>query len=248
MSSFVAVRGIPDPAAFLPSRPETGRSVIRLYDVCRRYGELWALQNVTVKIPKGEFCYVTGPSGAGKTTLLRLIYAADRPTEGKIVIGNLEVDKLPRRRIPFLRRNIGVIFQDFKLIPARTVGANVALALEVLGYPTDLVRRRVSAILNTVGLHGREDDFPTMLSGGEQQRVAVARAIVNDPAILLADEPTGNLDGAMAIEVVEILQAVNLRGTTVVVATHDMALMERFPYRRLRFERGRLVREFACRR
>ena len=144
-------------------------------------------------------------------------------------------------QLPFLRRNLGVVFQDFKLIPNRTVGDNVGLALEVLGMPREDISRRARAVLNTVGLRGREDAYPLDLSGGEQQRVAVARAIVNDPAILLADEPTGNLDGAMAVEVMEILLAVNLRGTTVMVATHDIGLMNRFPNRKLRFESGRLV-------
>lgn len=222
--------------------------MIRLYNVTRRYGDIQALQNVTFHIPKGEFCYLTGPSGAGKTTLLRLIYGAEIPSEGRILIANIAVDRLPKRNLPQLRRNIGVIFQDFKLIPTRSVAENVGLALEVLAYPRDIIRRRVSAVLNTVGLQGREEDHPLSLSGGEQQRVAVARAIVNDPAILLADEPTGNLDGAMAIEVIEILQAINLRGTTVLVATHDVGLMDRFPHRRVRFERGRLVKDVPCHR
>lgn len=220
--------------------------MIRLYHVSRHYGEVQALQDVSFQVGKGEFCYVTGPSGAGKTTLLRLVYAAERPSEGKILIANLEIDELPRRRLPQLRRNIGVVFQDFKLIPTRSVAENVGLSLEVLGHPRDIIQRRVQAVLNTVGLKGRERELPAVLSGGEQQRVAVARAIVNDPAILLADEPTGNLDGAMAIEVIEILQAVNLRGTTVLLATHDRALMERFPHRTIRFERGRLVRDVPC--
>jgi len=162
-------------------------------------------------------------------------------------VGGVDLSGLTRRRRPYLRRNIGIVFQDFKLIESRTVAENVSIALEVLGFPRAGIQRRVRAVLNTVGLKGRERDLPRMLSGGEQQRVAVARAIVNDPAILLADEPTGNLDGAMAIEVIEILQAINLRGTTVMVATHDVGLMDRFPYRRVRFENGRLTREEKCR-
>ena len=144
------------------------------------------------------------------------------------------------KTLHLLRRNIGIVFQDFKLIPRRTVADNIGLALEVLGVPRNVIRKRVSAVLSIVGLQGREDVYPQFLSGGEQQRVAVARAIINDPSILLADEPTGNLDGVMAMEVMEILQAINLRGTTVLVATHDAALMQRFPYRKLCFRNARL--------
>jgi cell division transport system ATP-binding protein len=215
--------------------------VIRLYHITKRYNEIPALSDISFQVSKGEFSYITGPSGAGKTTLLKLLYGAIRPTSGKLLVGGVDVARLPSRKLPFLRRNIGIVFQDFKLIPRRTVGENVGLALEVLGTPRDVINRRVNAVLSIVGLRGRADEFPPTLSGGEQQRVAVARAIVNDPSVLLADEPTGNLDGAMAIEVMEILQAINLRGTTVLVATHDAGLMQRFPYRVLRFRAGKLV-------
>jgi cell division transport system ATP-binding protein len=215
--------------------------MIRAYHVTKRYGDVHALRDVTVKLAKGEFCYVTGPSGAGKTTMLKMLYGAIQPTEGKLLVGGVDVSRLSSRRLPYLRRNIGIVFQDFKLIPTRTLSENVGLALEVLGTTRDVIDRRVNAVLSIVGLRGRGHEYPTTLSGGEQQRVAVARAIVNDPSILLADEPTGNLDGAMAIEVMEILQAINLRGTTVMVATHDTGLMNRFPFRKLRFEAGRLV-------
>lgn len=215
--------------------------MIRLYHLTKTYGDRDALHDVSLHIEKGEFVYVTGPSGAGKSTLLKLLYGAERPTEGKLLVGGVDISKLPRARVPLLRRNMGVVFQDFKLLPMRSVGENVAMALEVIGSPKEQIRRRIPAVLNIVGLKGREDALPTQLSGGEQQRVAIARSIVNDPALLLADEPTGNLDGAMAVEVMEILQAINLRGTTVLVATHDVGLMERFPYRRIRFEDGRLT-------
>jgi cell division transport system ATP-binding protein len=215
--------------------------MIRAYHVTKRYGDVHALRDVTVKLAKSEFCYVTGPSGAGKTTMLKMLYGAIQPTEGKLLVGGVDVSRLSSRRLPYLRRNIGIVFQDFKLIPTRTLAENVGLALEVLGTTRDVINRRVNAVLGIVGLRGRGHEYPTTLSGGEQQRVAVARAIVNDPSILLADEPTGNLDGAMAIEVMEILQAINLRGTTVMVATHDTGLMNRFPFRKLRFEAGRLV-------
>ena len=215
--------------------------MIRAYHVTKRYGDVHALRDVTVKLGKGEFCYVTGPSGAGKTTMLKMLYGSVIPSDGKLLVGGVDVSKLSRRRLPYLRRNIGIVFQDFKLIPSRTLAENVGLALEVLGTSRDVIDRRVNAVLSIVGLRGRGHEYPMTLSGGEQQRVAVARAIVNDPSILLADEPTGNLDGAMAIEVMEILQAINLRGTTVMVATHDVGLMNRFPFRKLRFEAGRLV-------
>lgn len=216
--------------------------MIRLYHVSKHYGDIAALADVSLRVAKGEFCYVTGPSGAGKSTMLKLLYGAIKPSEGKLLLGGVDVARMPRRQLPQLRRNIGIVFQDFKLLPRRTIAENVGLALEVIGTPRPTIQRRVTAVLSVVGLQGRERELPMQLSGGEQQRVAVARAIVNDPSILLADEPTGNLDGAMAIEVMEILQAINLRGTTVLVATHDSALMQRFPYRRLRFERGRLVK------
>jgi cell division transport system ATP-binding protein len=214
--------------------------MIRLYHVSKRYGDVHALQDINLHVAKGEFCYVTGPSGAGKSTMLKLLYGAIRPSSGKLLVGGIDVARLKRRELPGLRRNMGIVFQDFKLIPTRTVAENVALSLEVIGTPRADIRRRVQAVLSIVGLRGRGEDRPQTLSGGEQQRVAVARAIVNDPSIVLADEPTGNLDGAMAVEVMEILQAINLRGTTVLVATHDHGLMQRFPYRTLRFRAGRL--------
>ena len=214
--------------------------MIRLYNVSKSYGNIYALKNINLRVGKGEFCYITGPSGAGKTTMLKLLYGAIRPTEGKLLVGGHDVGKMKASTLPQLRRNIGIVFQDFKLISRRTVADNIGLALEVLGTPRNVIRKRVSAVLSIVGLQGREDIYPQYLSGGEQQRVAVARAIINDPSILLADEPTGNLDGAMAIEVMEILQAINLRGTTVLVATHDAALMQRFPYRKLQFRSGKL--------
>ncbi|MAA79889.1 MAG: cell division ATP-binding protein FtsE [Deltaproteobacteria bacterium] len=214
--------------------------MIRLYNVSKNYGSIYALRDINLRVSKGEFCYITGPSGAGKTTLLKLLYGAIRPSEGKLLVGTHDVSKMKGKTLHLLRRNIGIVFQDFKLIPRRTVADNIGLALEVLGVPRNVIRKRVSAVLSIVGLQGREDVYPQFLSGGEQQRVAVARAIINDPSILLADEPTGNLDGVMAMEVMEILQAINLRGTTVLVATHDAALMQRFPYRKLCFRNARL--------
>ncbi|MEC8423587.1 MAG: ATP-binding cassette domain-containing protein, partial [Myxococcota bacterium] len=168
--------------------------MIRLYHVTKRYGDVHALQDINLHVAKGEFCYVTGPSGAGKSTMLKLLYGAVRPTSGKLLVGGVDVARLKRRELPGLRRNMGIVFQDFKLIDTRTVAENVSLSLEVIGTPRADIRRRVQAVLSIVGLRGRGDDRPQTLSGGEQQRVAVARAIVNDPSIVLADEPTGNLD------------------------------------------------------
>ena len=194
---------------------------------------------------KGEFVYLTGPSGAGKSTLLRMLLASERPDSGRVLIQGREVSRLKRSSIPYLRRNIGVVFQDFKLISSRTVADNVALALEVLSTPPQDVKRKVSAALAQVGLVHRMGARPEELSGGEQQRVAVARAIVNEASILLADEPTGNLDADRSAEILELLQQVHLRGTTILMATHDRTLLERFPNRRIQLERGRVVADHA---
>ena len=214
--------------------------MIRLYNVSKQYGKHQALRDVSFTVSKGEFCYITGPSGAGKTTMLKLLYGAIEPTAGQLQVAGMNLSMLRKNQLPLLRQQIGIVFQDFKLIPSRTVAENIGLALEVIGTPRALIDRRVQAVLNIVGLPGRENLYPATLSGGEQQRVAIARAIINDPSILLADEPTGNLDGAMAVAVMDILQKINLRGTTVLVATHDAALMKRFPYRCIRFRNGQL--------
>ncbi len=214
--------------------------MIRFYRVSKQFGAFDALRDVNFQVSKGEFVYITGPSGAGKSTMLKMVYGAVRPSHGKILINGTDITRMRASGLPSLRRSMGIVFQDFKLIPTRSIGENVGLALEVIGASRDTIRRRVDAVLSIVGLRGRADELPHTLSGGEQQRVSVARAIVNDPSLLLADEPTGNLDGAMAIEVMEILQTINLRGTTVLVATHDGGLMQRFPYRTLRFRAGRL--------
>ncbi len=202
-----------------------------------------ALDDVSLSVAKGEFVFLEGPSGAGKSTLLKLLFCAEQPSDGQIVIAERNVTRVRRSAVPYLRRNIGVVFQDFKLLPTRTVFDNVAVALEVLGKPPRDIHRRVTTVLRQVGLGHKLQALPTRLSGGEQQRVAIARALVNEPAILLADEPTGNLDPELALTIMGLFADANTRGTTVLVATHDPSLLAAFPRRRVRLERGRLVHD-----
>ncbi len=200
-----------------------------------------ALEDITFRVEAGEFAVLTGPSGAGKTTLLRLLYAAERPERGNIIVNRRNVTRLARRQIPEFRRSIGVVFQDFKLLPTRTAFENVAFAQRVLAVPEREVRRRVAAVLKRVGISHRQDALPQQLSGGEQQRVALARALVNEPALILADEPTGNLDDVLAQEILTLLHEVNADGTTVFIATHDRQLVDSAPGRVLTLEHGRLL-------
>jgi cell division transport system ATP-binding protein len=217
-------------------------AMIQMFHVYKAYpGDPPALADLNLHVRKGEFVFLTGPSGAGKSTLLKLIFLAERPTRGQILVGGLNVARLRESGVPFLRRNIGVVFQDFKLLPRRTVADNVAFTLEVLGVPRSEVNERVMRMLKRVGLEHKANVLPPRLSGGEQQRVVIARALVNDPAILLADEPTGNLDPALTLEIMDLLCDVNVRGTTVVVATHDQTLLERYDKRTIRLERGAIV-------
>jgi cell division transport system ATP-binding protein len=200
-----------------------------------------ALQNITCKISKGEFVFLTGPSGAGKTTLLRLIYGALTPTRGQVLIDGQNISRFSRSQLPFLRRTIGVVFQDFKLLPNRTVFENVAITLEVLGWNRSDISKRVMHILRQMGMESKINLTPQRLSGGEQQRVALARALVNSPKILLADEPTGNLDDANKQQILNIFKDANVKGTTVVVATHDRRLIEQAHYRTVRLQGGELA-------
>jgi len=216
--------------------------MIQLFHVTKEYpGEPPALSDVTLHVTKGEFVFLTGPSGAGKSTLLRLIFCAEAPTSGQLLLFGRNVARVSPGEIPWVRRHIGVVFQDFKLLPERTIGENVALPLEVRSLPRREIRRKVQGLLRSVGLEHRAEKFPPSLSGGEQQRVAVARALAADPAVLLADEPTGNLDADRTLEVMELLAAANARGTTVVIATHDRSLLQRYTRRVVTLERGRLV-------
>jgi cell division transport system ATP-binding protein len=200
-----------------------------------------ALRDVTLRIEKGEFVFLTGPSGAGKTTLLRLLLRQEVPTGGRLVVFGRDLAGLSPADIQAYRRTIGFVFQDFKLLPRRTVAENVGLLPRVLGVPPPTVRRRVMQLLQGVGLHHRAGAFPPELSGGEQQRVAIARALVNDPALVLADEPTGNLDAVRAAEVMDLFREMNARGTTVVVATHDREIVRRLKRRAIELDQGRVV-------
>jgi cell division transport system ATP-binding protein len=223
--------------------------MIELHRVSKRYvNGTVALADVSLVVDEGEFCFLSGPSGAGKTTFIKLLMCMEDFSEGTVLVKGRNLRMLRRDAIPFLRRNIGVVFQDFRLLRNRTVFDNVAVALEILGLPSREIASRVHQTLEAVGLGNVERAYPPMLSGGEQQRVAIARALVNEPALLLADEPTGNLDPALSLEILNLIYEIHNKGTTTIVATHDSRLMERFPARILTLNRGYLVTDSAGRR
>ena len=220
--------------------------MIQLFQVSKIYPkQVEALLDITLHIQKGEFVFLCGPSGAGKTTLLRLLLREDIPTAGQILVNGRNVVRLRENKLPPFRRTLGVIFQDFKLLMDRTVHENLQLVARVLGIPDTISRRKIGRLLTEVGLIQKAHQIPYMLSGGEQQRVAIARALLSDPAILLADEPTGNLDPDLALDIMSLLADVNLRGTTVVVATHNPILVSEMGRRALILKHGRLVEEIA---
>jgi cell division transport system ATP-binding protein len=204
-------------------------------------GDLHVLRGVDLVIERGEFVFVTGPSGAGKSTMLKLVYRAEMVDEGRILFCGRDIARLTDESVPFLRRNLGIVFQDFKIVPTWTVAENVAITLEVLGLSSRLVRQRVAVALERVGLSGRGGDLAGVLSGGEQQRVAIARAIVGEPAMVLADEPTGNLDPALALDILGLFEEIHASGTTVLFATHDRTLLDVRPRRILVLDEGRVT-------
>lgn len=202
-----------------------------------------ALSDINLKIGKGEFVFLVGPSGAGKSTLIRLLYREEKPTRGQVLVNSRNLVRMREHEVPYLRRGIGVIFQDFKLLPNKTVEENTAFALEVLGMPAREVQTRSRAALELVGLGGKGKAFPHQLSGGEQQRACVARAIINSPGLLVADEPTGNLDPENAWGIMDLLYNINKRGTTVIMATHAKDIVDQMQKRVVAIESGRLVRD-----
>ena len=202
--------------------------MIELYHVTKSYpgGARPALKEINLKIDKGEFVFITGPSGAGKTTLLRLIFGAERATSGQVLVAGRNINRIRRNQLAILRRTVGVVFQDFKLLNNRTAQENVAFALEVVGTPRREIRRKAWMALKNVHLHDKMEAFPLNLSGGEQQRIAIARALINNPVLLLADEPTGNLDPDITNDIMKLFEDINMKGTTVVIASHDRELIK----------------------
>ena len=217
--------------------------MIQLFHVSKSFGVSKALQDVSLRVRKGDFVFVTGPSGAGKTTLLRLIFGAESPTEGQILIHGINLNRIRRSSLDLLRRRMGFVFQDFKLLPRKTVFQNVAIALEVTEERPVVVRKKTHQVLRAVGLSKKEELYPLQLSGGEQQRVAIARAVVNNPLILIADEPTGNLDPDITKDIMILFRSINLRGTTVIVATHSQELMKDTDQRIILLREGKIVKE-----
>jgi cell division transport system ATP-binding protein len=218
--------------------------MIKLENVTKVYkGDVVALRTATCEIGKGEFVFLVGPSGSGKSTFVRLVNKEAEPDEGRIWVAGKDIGQLSSWKVPYLRRNIGCVFQDFKLLQNKTVYENVAFALEVIGRPKHVVRSQVPAILELVGLAKKIDNFPHELSGGEQQRVSIARAFVNRPLILLADEPTGNLDPTTSVGIMRLLDRINRTGTTVVMATHDRSIVDTMRRRVVELDRGTIVRD-----
>ncbi len=219
----------------------TENHIIQLHQVSKLYGtNMQALTDINLKINKADFVFITGPSGAGKTTLLRLIFSAERPSSGEILVNGVNIARIKPSLIPYFRRKTGVVFQDFMLIKNKTVYENVALTLNILGIKTKIVKKKVWQVLKWVGLLPKKDSYPQYLSGGEQQRVAIARAIINNPILLLADEPTGNLDSMLSIDIMKLFKAINARGTTVIIATHNKKMAETFSSNIIHLERGHL--------
>jgi len=222
----------------------TERAVVVLHDVTKRYPNgTEALRDVDLVVPEGDFVFLVGPSGAGKSTLMKLLIRDELATSGMVVVDGHDLARLPRRQVPRVRRKIGIVFQDFKLLPRKSVWENVAFALEVTGTPRSKVAPAVDRVLALVGLTGQAAQLPTQLSGGEQQRTAIARALVHDPRIIIADEPTGNLDPVISWEIIQLLLRINELGVTILMATHDAGVVTALRKRVIALEDGRIIRD-----
>lgn len=219
--------------------------IIRMKNVRKQYKNgVVAIHDLDLKIEKGDFVFVIGSTGCGKSTLIKMLYREEKPTSGEIIVGGIDVAKLRNSKVFKIRRKIGVVFQDFKLLPKSTVYENVAFALEVLGLPKDEIHDKVIKVLELVGLKHKVKQYPTQLSGGEQQRVAIARAIVNGPKLLICDEPTGNLDKDTSMEIMKVLEEINKLGTTIIMVTHDHEIVKKLKKRVILLDAGRVVKDF----
>jgi len=220
--------------------------MIEMQDVIKKYSNgTEAIRGLSISIDQGEFVYVVGPSGAGKSTFIKLIYREEKPTSGNLQVAEYDLSKIKNREVPYLRREIGVVFQDYKLLERKTVYENVAYAMQVIGKRPREIRKRVMDVLDMVGLKHKARVFPNQLSGGEQQRVSIARAIVNTPQVLIADEPTGNLDPEISWEIMKLLDRINAQGTTVVMATHNRTIVNTIRHRVIAIENGKIIRDQA---
>lgn len=232
-------RTFPGPSA---KGPEKRSPMIQMYSVSKTYGTTPALVDVSIEIKRGDFAFIIGPSGAGKTTLLKLIFCAEKADSGQILVNGRNIGAIRPSTVPYLRRNVGFVFQDFKLLNKKTVFENIAFCQRAIGVPNKEIKKRVWQVLKAVGLNHKLDMLPVQLSGGEQQKVAIARALVNEPALLLADEPTGNLDPDTSEEIMALFKHVNLRGTTLLLATHDKSLVGRTNSKVIELYRGKVVK------
>ena len=215
--------------------------MIQLINVTKTYNELKALDNVSFEIVQGEMLFLVGPSGAGKSTIMKLLYREEKPTSGQVFVSNVDVSRLPNNQTPLLRRRMGIVFQDFKLLPNKTSYENVAYPLYAIGMDKNEIKKRVQGALKVVSLTNKANDFPKGLSGGERQRVGIARAIVQGPSLLIADEPTGNLDPVTSMEIFQLLERINQRGTTVIVATHNQQMVDQMRKRVINLINGRII-------
>jgi len=219
--------------------------IIRIFHVYKRFGSRTVLSDISLDIQASDFVFITGPSGAGKTTLLKLMYLGEPVSEGQILVDGMNLNRIKRDRIAFLRRKFGIIFQDYNLIPTKTVFDNIALVLDIMGHRKSLTSKKVNSVLRAVGMEKRADAYPPSLSGGEQQKVTIARAIAGDPKIILADEPTGSLDEDSAEDIINLLKLLHARGVTVIIATHDKDLITRINAEEIRLRDGHLIEQTA---